>query len=444
MLIWINFFFAGMIDILGLPKGPINLIALGTVGLLFMESFRRRKIRFPLLVFVLSLGVITLVSGPYLNGTSTVSAFFFFRQLILLQYLYMFIIVNESDDSIIFFVKKMIIYLYLFQIIAAFIKLFTVGLMESYIGTMSIRQGSLTTIIVMVATSYLFSMYLCSKKKELLFIMVLFFGFGLIGEKRSIFVFVPFVMALTFLYQIKIQHKNLVYIIKVCSIFFISIAMLVYVTCRANPTLNKEREVWGEFDLAYAMDYIVNYNFGDTDVEHFSRPQALEYLAAYLVSQNLEVMLFGEGAGKLSLATLDSDEDPIHYYYGIRYGGRMGIVWVFLQIGVLGVALYVLLYLKMLLFVIRKCKSPEYKLAFWGLWICIMMDLFIYSMVSINFFVINGPFFFLFAVIYRDYIKRKRASKFFRVQVKQESLYKNRHHQLQNNINNSLFLPSTN
>lgn len=402
LIIWSIFFFAGISEIIGLPVRMLNLMALGLVTVLFLESFRRKKIKFPLLWIMVALMGVTWVSGPLLNGIDPVSAFFFFRQLILLQFLYLFAIANEPDDSIIQFVRKVIIILFLIQPIAAIIKLGTIGPMESYIGTMSMREGSLTTLAVMVPFAYLFGTYLYQQKRRYLILMLLFVIFGLAGEKRAIFVFLPPVLLSMFLFQMYVRKVKAISILKSGFMLAVLGMSLVYTIVRMNPTLNPDGKVGGEFDIAFTVDYVERYANRGTNLNDMSRTQAIQYLSGYLLSQDPLILLFGEGAGKLSEATLDSNKSPIHYYYGIRYGGRMGIAWVFLQIGLVGLILYLYLFIKMLRFVIRYSQDPMTKVIFFGIWISVMLDMMIYSMASIRYFVISGVLFCMFGMIYRQ------------------------------------------
>jgi hypothetical protein len=402
LTIWSVFFFAGISETLGLPIRLLNFLALGLVMLLFVESFIRRSVKFPLVWIFLGLLGVTWVSGPLLQGTSAVTAFFFFRQLLLLQYLYMFTIANESDDRVIHFIKRLILILFLLQPIAAIIKIGTIGFMESYIGTMSIREGSLTTVAVMVPFAYLFSAYLHKRQRRMLVLMLLFVIFGLAGEKRAIFVFIPLLLLSMFLFYLYYRKISFVSFLRMGFMFIFMAISLVYVVVRINPTLNPEKEVGGEFDLVYAIEYVERYSNRGNNLQDMSRTQAIQYLSGYILSQSPMVILFGEGAGKLSEATLDSDKNPIHYYYGIRYGGRMGLAWIFLQIGLVGLGLYIMLFIRMLRYVIRYSKDSQTTVIFFGVWFSIVLDLSIYSMVSIRYFVINGVLFFMFGMIYRQ------------------------------------------
>ena len=123
----------------------------------------------------------------------------------------------------------------------------------------------------------------------------------------------------------------------------------------------------------------------------------------YLFNKDLKIILFGEGAGKLKAASgLDKEINPMKYYYDIKYGARMGIIWVFSQIGIVGTFLHLFLLFKMLLFTFKYQLKTYHNLAFFGIWLSIIIDLFTYSSVSLKLFIINGPFLFYLGLFYRD------------------------------------------
>jgi len=406
LLVWVIFFFSGVIEIIGLPVRLLNLLALGVVFLLFVESFRRKKIRLPHLSLVIGLAAVSWVSGALLNSISMIPVFFYFRQLILLQYMYLIIIVNEVDGSLVEFIGKTLLVMFFIQPFAAIFKLATIGSMESYIGTMSIQEGSLTTVTFLIAFGYLFVRYVQDRKPRMLVIMLLFILFALTGEKRAVIIFLPPMLVILLFAQAYFNKVNVIVLLRTGLLVITLSVGLIYAVVRLNPTLNPEREVLGTFDLGYTLDYIDRYSNRGTNLQDMSRLQALQYLSQYIYSQDMQILLFGEGAGKLSEATIDSDKSPVYYYYGIRYGGRMGIAWIFLQTGFVGLALYLYLFLSMLKFVLNKSDDSAHKLLFLAIWIPVIIDLSIYSLVSIRYFVISGTLFFAYGYIYRKSVRK--------------------------------------
>tara|TARA_B100000315_G_scaffold256138_1_gene301325 strand:+ start:896 stop:2206 length:1311 start_codon:yes stop_codon:yes gene_type:complete len=406
--ILVIFFFRGVFELTGFYPRMINFIALALITILFGATLFRKNIRLPYFFTFVALGVVCIISGPILNDISLTNSFFFFRQLLLLQYMYLVIIVNETDDDVIRTIYKTILLLFIIQIPANFIKYILVGTAERYIGTMSVSQGSLTTIFTLFAIAFLFSKYLYTKDKKLILYMFLFLMFNAIGIKRATFVYLPIIMFIISIYYIKITNLQPVIIIRsVILLGVISFAM-TYTILRMNPDLNKEAKVGGSFDIKYAMEFVREYNqqrglnlnqYGATIM---SRPQALIYMYDYLLKQDMDTILFGEGAGKLSPKNVPKGVTPLSYYYGISYGGRMGIVWIFIQVGLIGVIIFLYLMVKMLFYILKFKPATYHNWAFLGIWMVVMLDLLTYSPTFIDYFVINGTFFFFFGLFYRD------------------------------------------
>ena len=407
LAVWFIFFFAGFIEIIGLNYSLFNLIALFFVVILFGFTIIRRSTRLPYLGLIIILTIVSVISGPLINRYSAVSTFYFFRQLILLQYMYFVIVVNERNDRVILIVSRWIIALFMVQVMASLVKFATIGPMESYIGTMSIREGSLTTIFTLIAISYLFSKFLFKRQGRLIIYIFAFVIFSQIGEKRAPIIYLPLVIGTIYLFYIRITGVRASIILKRGIIMTLLGITLLYSFIRLNPTLNQDEKMWGKFSRGYAVDYILKYNQPRYDLRDFTRFQALGYFYNYMASQEIVKTLFGEGAGKLSNVAADGI-DPVYYHYGIRYGGRMGVVWIFMQIGVVGLTLYLVLFFKILLFVLKRGPISYHKLAFLGIWLTVMLDLFTYSMVSIRFFVVNGTLFFYGGIFYRDYFQNKQ------------------------------------
>ena len=399
--IWTIFFLKGIFQILGLYPDRLNFIALVLIVFLLGLSILNKRIKTPFAYLILLIAIVSIISGPIINKISIIDYFFFFRQLLLLPLLYLIIVINENDDNIIKSIKYTILFFFALQIPAGIIKFFIVGNIESYIGTVSMYEGSMTTMISLFGVSFFFSKYLFFKNKKYLLYLAMFVVFSQIGGKRAVLIYLPLMMLSIYFYYLKMRKINVSFLIK--GIFLISILgfSMVYSIVRLNPTLNPEKKVGGSFDINYTIEYVGIYTNSATSIYEYSRPQALVYFINYMFEKPIPVLLFGEGAGKFAKDTT-MEVDPIEYFYGIRYGGRVAIVWVFLQIGLIGTLLYIYLFYKMLLFVLNYKPITYHHFVFFGIWIAVILDIFTYSMVSIRFFIINGSLFFYFGLFYRD------------------------------------------
>ncbi len=408
LTIWILYFTGGLFQIFEFYDNFFKTLSWMLIILLFLETFfykifNSKTIEFPFLFWVISIGLICIISGQFLNEDINLNyTLIFFRQIILLPYLYFLIIINERDIRIKISVFKMILMLFAIQLFAALIKLFVIGINEKYIGTISMYEGSLTTTITLVSISFLFSKYLYTKKSILLFLILLFIGFGVTGGKRATFLMVPIVLiilSIVYSYYEKIGiSKLLKYVFSI--IPFISV--ILYIVITFTPSLNPENKIGGSFDLNYAIKFAKDYELAEKKTR-LTRYEGLFFFYDQLSSQNSMIFLFGEGAGKLiqSSIGITNAVDSIDYHYGVIYGGRMGIIYIFMQIGILGTIVFLITLIKPLLFIIRNYNGYNY-LAFIGIWISFMMDTLFYSSSSLLYFAIFGTMFFYFAYLFHE------------------------------------------
>jgi hypothetical protein len=400
--VWTIFFFKGVIEFTGLFPSILNLLAISFIFLLFIETFSNSKRFYPFISLFILLTIASFVSGPILNDIGFTEYFFFLRQLFLLPLLYLIVIVNERNDDLIRFIIKLIIFYFALQIPASWIKLIILGGpgIEMFVGTVSWKQGSMTTVISMIGCFYNFSKYLYLRSKKYLLYFFLFVIFSQIGGKRAVLVFVPLGCLFISIYYAKLNHIPIKKYLKLIPILISFLFIFFYLIVRLNPTLNKEHQVWGSFDLNYTLSYFDFYNNNAKNLYDLSRGNALKFIGYYIINQPIDTILFGEGAGKLSESKLGAN--PMRYYYGIRYGARMGLAWIGLQLGVVGTYLYFLIFKKMF-HVVRKHKSRNFhKLIFTGIFITVLLDTLIYSMSSIQYFVSGGLLFAYFGIFYRD------------------------------------------
>ena len=237
--------------------------------------------------------------------------------------------------------------------------------------------------------------------------MILILGFilfGIIGEKRFIVGMVPAIMFITFIfYIIKIKKADIGLIFKYLLIGLIVGSILVYMGVRLSPTLNPDNKIMGRFDLAYAIDYALNYENSEyRDKAEMSRSKGLVYFAQYLFEKGPICFLIGDGAGKLVESQYSGKKGTMLDVYGVRYGGRMGFVWLYLQVGILGVLSYLLFYLALIRVVWKNFRYKYEYLAFIMIGLVFFIDFSIYSDVSIKFTALNSSFLLLGSFILND------------------------------------------
>jgi len=111
----------------------------------------------------------------------------------------------------------------------------------------------------------------------------------------------------------------------------------IYLIARINPFLNPSGELFGEFDLNFLITFISSYVFRpDVEVYDYSRIQSILYVFNFMLSSDPIQLIFGQGVGTLSPGKFDVAES-----IGVRYGARMGFIWILLQHGFLGLMLII-------------------------------------------------------------------------------------------------------
>ena len=411
---WLLYFSSGIFQIYHLSPSLMNTIALGLNVGLFLATIFRERLKLPHLTSIITLGIVSLFSGQVLNfGIEMKYSLVFYRQIILLPYMYFLVILNERNDKVVKSIFSTLIFLYSLQLIAALIKYLTVGQMELYIGTISYSEGSLSTLIPLMSISYLYSKYLYSKKNYLLLLIVLFILFGIIGGKRAILFIVPLLLiSITTLYAFKSRLPASILFRKSVATLGLAVVLII-LSAKMIPTLNPEGKIFGSFDLEYVINFSQDYAFGAKSTR-LTRAEGLTYFAGYLLDKDIATIAFGEGAGKLVESSISSQTavDAIDYHYSLKYGGRLGVIYIFLQIGVLGLAFYAILWITML----HKIAHTNYSYhttAIFGMLISVLIDIFTYSSASFMYFPVIGVYFSYYAFLRREVIDQKKLVVYY-------------------------------
>lgn len=262
-------------------------------------------------------------------------------------------------------VKKYLIALFLCQTVVSFIKFAFVGITEFYIGTMSIEGGSLTTFFAMMGLGYTFVYYLKTKGKIFILLIFIFILFSIIGDKRATIFFTIIVFLLVFYYYQYIVYNKSIFssrsfrripVIAVLAIF------LFYITVRLLPALNPEYKIGGSFSLKHIVSFTLSTTSNrSTDfATNYGRADAPA--AVFELLSNSSKLGYGFGAGDLIISKYNNPsglrlEDYIGVKYDIGYGARTGLLWMGLQVGLIGVLLYMSFYLKLFNMVIKKTRA---------------------------------------------------------------------------------------
>jgi hypothetical protein len=365
--ITLKLFLFGSLLLLVFSRGTLEILGISTVVTriaaealviacfvftVFMAKSSGKKIPGFYLLLLFS---VTSFASIALNDVNGAMLLFFFRDY-LIPIVFFYAIFNASmSDRELRLIGKLIAFLLISQIVANFIKVIVLGdIVEPYIGTMANLGGSLSIMFSLMGAVLSLSLYLISRRKMYLIVLLGFIAFSVIGEKRAAIVYIPFIyLFLLAVYQYQ-RGAQFGYVFKQIFLFFCVSVILVYASLRIMPSLNPERQVWGSFDMDYALDYSSRYlTTGGGAIEQVGRVQAPVYLLNRAASDSNLHLLFGYGAGHLIKSKFNNltersggQSDLTMELYGVGYGARTAFLQLFLQVGLVGVGLYLALWLK--------------------------------------------------------------------------------------------------
>lgn len=391
--------------------------------LLFLITLIQSKptLKVPLILPVFAFVIISTASSIY-NGLPIFNWAFFLLYTLVSSYFYFLVILNEKDDKLISRVSKFVVLLVLVQIPVVLIKYKMLGQTESgAIGTLSVRAGSVSTVFPALVVAFLASFYLYTKRNICIFLIVMFGVFGIIGGKRAIVFLLPAEMLLA--YILYLGHNKTEMSRRVIAngvvVSLVSL-LLVCMTIKLIPTLNPERSTWGSIDIPYVLEYTEGYldsgyfegNPGAT-LQEIRRMEGIYYFANLLMSYEYANIMLGDGAGKLVQSRYTESSGEMIDVYGVRYGGRMGLIWLMMQIGILGVAAHLCIHIQLFRQVYKRRGPPEryheaLRLGFVVASAVLFLDFAIYSVTSVQIEAVKGMYFFVAAILYRRvYVSRR-------------------------------------
>ena len=136
------------------------------------------------------------------------------------------------------------------------------------------------------------------------------------------------------------------------------------------------------------------------------RREGLVYFSSMFLNNGPIKFFFGDGPGKLVESRFSIETGAMRKVYGIRYGGRMGFVWLLTQVGYGGALIYLYFFVSSFFCVKRNFKAHPLYLGFLVLILVFFLDTIVYSSTFIICEYAKGLIFFIFALLYKD-IKSK-------------------------------------
>mgnify|MGYP007022324972 CR=1 FL=1 len=418
-LVFVLVFSRGTLELLGLSTTVLRLVFEAFFALIFLKGVvfskgRRLKLTpglLPLLLFVFASAISALV-----NQMGLIETILFFRDY-LIVILFFYGVLNLTFTV---YEKRLLdnllIRLVAVQVGASLVKYMVLqSISEPYIGTMANLGGSLTVILSLIGVSYCLSNYFVFRERKYVIWVLGFIIFSLIGNKRASIVLFPFIfLFLSYMFQKRFEAFEYRTVKRVLLILILSVGSL-YFSIRIMPSLNKERQVWGSFDLEYAMDYSQKYvSTGAGEIEYVGRLGAPTHVFSVLQSDGLLNFSLGHGAGHLIKSKYNSNigkggsqQDLTESLYGVGYGARTAFLQLLLQVGFAGLGFYVLMIVQIFRFSKRflnrklsQLKERRDYVFFSGLWVVFVIDFFGYSVTMVQISAVSLLFFWFLATQY--------------------------------------------
>ena len=269
-------------------------------------------------------------------------------------------------------IQKLLFALVNIQIVLSVFKLFTFGVQEWVVGSISYSGGGIATPLPILVFILLWVQKNGDlKRKDWIYILaVLFVSF--MSIKRAIWFMMP-IMA--FLFLVYVPRK------KISNKFFgliLLIPVLFYLGVRLNPTLNKENQIWGSFDLDFVVKYTKEYSFGKEEESTTEKKvgQGRGGVTNMLLAKIVDPSglnprdFFGYGLNEIvtrDYETFDQEKFNVH-----SKGSVTGFFKTYIINGVLGIATF-LFYLVSVAFLIKERRIRRVMIGF------LLWDYFYYS-----------------------------------------------------------------
>ncbi len=394
-LLFIFAFFKGVLELMGIKETylqmfiDILIISIFSISLIFMVERRDiiilgSKISIIFFLFIIISFLLTDVTSLHLT-------LFLRKFFIYIIFLYALINIKFEEEEKKNLLKLLMI-LFTIQIPAAFIKLIILGrTAEEIIGTISVEEGSLATVMPLFGISYAISLYLNENRLKYIVLVLLFMSIGLISNKLGIlfYIFILFI-SLTLLYAKKKSNSflfNMSFfknISKVVIYLLIIFALFVSLNPRANP----EHKVGGSINIDYLIKFTQEYNslkLKGSKVQGDGRGDAPLLAFKRLENGGLMNILIGYGPGDIVKSAYLPYKNPLLEKYNIGYGGRLGMVWMMMQLGLIGTMIFVIFQISLFVKVYKKYSEVTKEedvikiLSMLGIIIVFFIDFFTYS-----------------------------------------------------------------
>ena len=342
-------------------------------------------------------------------------------------------------DNTVIWINRYIVFLFLAQLPTSWLKFLIYGQDEFWIGTVSVLNGSLSTTLPLFAIAFLTAFYLFTHEIKYILLIIGFYLFGIIGEKRALAFFIPLVFVLeTGLYWIMNRPESpfaFSKLVKAGAIFLFMSVVFLGGTVNLITNMNPDFRYGGNLDFRYLIiDRVIEYNTRDLelemDPEHTANPNILKgpdgkirvfkpessmgrvtvtrKALRRLSEAGMVHSLIGFGPGTMIRSPhIGRSKETPYQKFGI-YGKYTGLVVYVLQVGILGVVALVYFFFKQFLLsfrLYRRQTKEHHKavaLGFMGATFVFGLDFFTYSLSTFHHQTLILVYFWAAMLIYRE------------------------------------------
>ncbi|UBM62456.1 hypothetical protein LA303_00395 [Candidatus Sulfidibacterium hydrothermale] len=376
----------------GINDRVVRLIIDGLIIILFLINLKKKPVKIEYFRFLVFLYFFISLISFILSGESLLLYLLFLRRT-LIPFLLLFSLL-KLNNSHSFFQKfwKHLQILIIVQLIAAFLKVYLVGMTENYIGTMSVDSGSVSAIFPLFALTLYFSKYYPEKNNKLIIYIVLLTLFGLSGSKRAILVFIPSVLIVNVYFFNRYLLSKKIRIVRFLQFLVLGL-ITIYLIVVINPSLNKQNKVGGSFDISYVAEYIFDYETRNVSVDKIQRTGRISVFPLvidFFEKREIKDFLFGIGPGSIIKTKLiKGHANVLQYKFNLGYGSRTGMFWVLFQTGIFGMIVWIFIQLSLFNHIKKRISQLDKNFKKLGITalvfvIIYFLDFFTYSSVTIT------------------------------------------------------------
>lgn len=346
-------FFGNSLEDYRLTPAAINSLAEFLILLLFLKSIIRKlgkgryEIRFP---FIIAAFIVVSLASWAMNRTNALAGILYLR-LLFRYFLFFLALVNlDIEEDRLRMINKFLFFVIILQVPVAFLKSLKYGIGEMSIGTYEgYHGGSQSTMLPLIAISFLMGFYFFCKRSALFIALAIgFIGFAIVGGKRAFLFYLP-VVVLYLAFAVSNYRVNAT-LVKTAVFGGILVAATAFLAPRYIPTLNPDQvRLWrddkSETGVSAVLKYAIEYNLAEDGDISTGRISTMVRAFEIVWERGIPTLLLGLGPGYTFESRINKDwERDIPIGYGIT-----DLAFILLQLGVFGTLLYFLIPLKLLL-----------------------------------------------------------------------------------------------